>query len=65
MSSADILTHFGVKKKKLEKRGVVLNSRSEAFIKEYSIKRRQKSSVLPKVRSPAKVQKQDTIATKT
>ena len=65
MSSADILTHFGVKKKKLEKRGVVLNSRSEAFIKEYSIKRREKSSVLPKVRSPAKVQKQDTIATKT
>ena len=48
MSSADILTHFG-DKKKLEKRGVVLNSRSEAFIKEYSIKRREKSSVLPKV----------------
>ena len=56
---------FWCPKKKLEKRGVVLNSRSEAFIKEYSIKRREKSSVLPKVRSPAKVQKQDTIATKT
>lgn len=54
MSSADMLTHFVVKKK-LEKRGVVWNSRSEAFIKEYSIKRRKKSSVLPKVRGPAKV----------
>lgn len=51
MSSADILTHFGNKKKQLGKRGVVLNSRSEAFIKEYSIKRREKSSVLPKVMS--------------